>query len=412
MQTTALGDVSSEIDDTLRHSRDRLENQVAHYRLIGFTGIFGVSFLTWLLILPPGSPLAPVIFFAVTAVYAGLMRWFVRKRGAVEGAIYLAVLADLLVMALPGIILRPFSVYTDTFTIYLLEPGLMLVLLINVLRNHPRSMWLGAVIAALMFLGELTWIGSPRTALPMGALVLLVTGWIGSRAAVLARTNLDDFARLRLLRRFLPSAAVHQVLSEDPSAVMKGRLVTVTLVSTDLRNFTAMSEKVTPQALVEQLNEYHGVMLEQVRHHGGMLDKFMGDGALIIFGLRGMQDVPPADHGANAALHCARDMLAALEKLNLARVGRQLAPLAMGIGVHTGEVVCGVIGAEHRVEFTVIGDAVNTASRLEGLTKSVGTPLAISAETAARLDSQEGLRELPPAVVKGKDAPVRLFAGA
>jgi adenylate cyclase len=203
--------------------------------------------------------------------------------------------------------------------------------------------------------------------------------------------------------------AVESVLA-DPRAGMAlgGRSVTVTLLAADLRGFTSMSEQLSPEEVVRQLNAYHAVMLRELERHGGVLDKFIGDGTLAVFGLGSGEG---QDHGAAAAVACARGMLSALERLNQTRAAAELPPLRMGIGVHTGQVVAGNIGVPGiRLEFTVIGDAVNTAARLETYTKEVGTPALVSAETARRLGDGHGLRALPSLRVRGREQTVDVFA--
>jgi adenylate cyclase len=246
--------------------------------------------------------------------------------------------------------------------------------------------------------------------LSLGAILVGLIGWATARQT---RRNLETFARLQLLRRYLSPQAVERVMLDNPEVALSlgGRLATVTMLAADLRGFTSMSEKLSPDQVVSQLNAYHGTMLAEVRKHGGVLDKFIGDGTLVIFGLPLGPVEAAADCGASAAVACARDMLAALDRHNAERAKDGHGPLRMGIGLHTGPVIAGNIGAAgHRLEFTVIGDAVNTASRLEGLTKEAGTPLLISSETVARLADSKGLRELEPMHAKGKEALLRVFA--
>lgn len=135
-----------------------------------------------------------------------------------------------------------------------------------------------------------------------------------------------------------------------------------------------------------------------------MLDKFIGDGMLVVFGLQGDDD-----HGAAAAVACASDMLTALEALNATRKERELAPLRAGVGIHTGPVVAGSIGAADRMEYTVIGDTVNTAARLEGLTKEAGVQVLLTSATAQHLPSQNGLKPLPPMSARGKQLALDVF---
>jgi adenylate cyclase len=198
--------------------------------------------------------------------------------------------------------------------------------------------------------------------------------------------------------------------SLDKALAVGGRSARVTVLASDLRGFTALSARLAPEEVVTQLNEFHGLMLEQVRRHGGALDKFIGDGMLAVFGLS--PDAASPRSAAGAALSCARGMLAALDGLNRSRAARGEDPLAVGIGIHSGPIVAGAIGAPgHRLEFTVLGDTVNTASRLETATKQLKTPILLSGATA-ELIGTGALRPLDPVELRGKPEPVAVFAPA
>jgi adenylate cyclase len=395
-----------EIEETLAQSRASSERRIALYRvwMVGAVGLLSA----WPL-LQGGSAFSFIVSSAYFAYSLVVLAWARRRLPRWLGEVTL--LVDLVTMSLFYVVLPRFdgSGETPRWTLYILPSLMMATLLGNFLRYSDRFAIASSATAAMLFLGVSISQDHFHPGQLSTAAILLLSGFIAANSGARARQNLDTFARLRLLRRYLPKVAVERVL-EDPRAGMAigGRSVTVTLLATDLRGFTSMSEKLSPEEVVRQLNAYHATLLEQVERHGGTLDKFIGDGALVVFGF-GTQDTPEADHGAAAALACARDMLDALERLNREREGAGLPPLRMGMGLHTGPVVAGNIGVPGvRLEFTVIGDAVNTAARLEGLTKEAGVPVLISADTVARLHGP-ALRELPAMRLRGKDEAVRVF---
>lgn len=177
----------------------------------------------------------------------------------------------------------------------------------------------------------------------------------------------------------------------------------VAILFTDLRGFTSLSEASTPESLVRELNEYFEHMVGVVRQHGGVVDKYIGDSIMAVFGA----PTPAADDAARA-IRAAAGLRDALVKLNELRHQRGLGPLHHGVGVHVGDVVAGNIGTADRAQYTVIGDAVNVAARLESATKEHQVEVLVSADAvaAAAADgaSLPPLREVGTIQVKGRAA--------
>jgi adenylate cyclase len=409
-----------EIERTLRVERDGVERQIARFRVWFFVVITATGPLFALVGLllgkPPIGMLVPTLFNLCSVSYALALRWYVQRVGAKSWLIYLSLTLDQLAIAAPGVLFGRFDPAIAgqmlLFGVHLSAPGQFMVLFVNMLRMNGRASVLGACTAIVLVLGMLVPLEGMQP--PIVGLVcgLAFTGLVGLLAARRARHSLDTFARMQLLRRFLPASAVERVLTDAPDTVLAlgGRLTTVTLISSDLRGFTTMSEKLAPEEVVRQLNDYLGRMVDEIDAHGGALDKFMGDGILAVFGMQaGSQEAP--DAGAAAAVACARGMLGALQGLNLERAKEGLPPLSVGIGVHTGRVVAGNIGAPgKRLESTVIGDAVNTVSRLEGLTKDAGRPLLVSQATMDRLGAAHDFEPLAPMAVRGRAEPLQAYA--
>ena len=204
-----------------------------------------------------------------------------------------------------------------------------------------------------------------------------------------------------LFSRYLSKDVYEQVLANPARAELGGQRRQMTVLFSDVRGFTALSERGDPEALVAQLNEYFSTMVDVVFAHGGTLDKFVGDMVMALFGAP-LDDPDHADHAVAAAV----DMVRQLEQLNRRWASEGRATLGIGIGINSGEMIAGNIGSRQVRSYTVIGDAVNLGSRLEGLNKDFGTRIIISAATLAQLRKSHPTRPLGSVVVKGKSVPV------
>jgi adenylate cyclase len=201
------------------------------------------------------------------------------------------------------------------------------------------------------------------------------------------------------------SRDVFDELVADPSrARLGGHRREMTVLFSDIRGFTTLTERGQPEEIVGMLNEYFTRMVEIVFRHQGTLDKFVGDMVMALFGAP-LDDPAHADHAVEAAL----DMIAALHELNARWQSQGREALDIGIGINTGPMIAGNIGSEAIMSYTVIGDAVNLGSRLESLNKQYGTRIIISETTRAALTGRYLIRPLGEVVVKGKTEPVAIF---
>ena len=202
--------------------------------------------------------------------------------------------------------------------------------------------------------------------------------------------------------RYLTTQVSEKLLKNGPS--LGGERKQVTMLFADIRDFTTLSESMTPEQVVEMLNDYFSEMVDAVFEQGGVLDKFIGDGMLAVFG--SLDEQP--DHRRRAVLAALR-MKARLAKINGEREMSGRRPIHIGIGVHTDEVVVGNIGSRKRLEYTVIGDGVNTCARVESMNKEFGTTLLVTEQTRGPLGGEFECRELPETKVKGKAKPVKVY---
>jgi adenylate cyclase len=207
--------------------------------------------------------------------------------------------------------------------------------------------------------------------------------------------------REKMGRYLSPQVADHLV--NDTGALGSTRL-DVSVLFSDLRNFTALAEHLAPEDIAARLTEYFDVMTDAIFEQGGMINDFVGDAIMAVFGA----PLPDPQH-ASHAIAAAKAMELGLARLNETWRTRGIAPLKMGIGIHSGTVFAGDVGTRTRAKYSLVGDTVNVASRVEGLNRDMGTAILITDATRASAGLVDGVVDRGKVTMKGRSQPVQVF---
>jgi class 3 adenylate cyclase/DNA-binding NarL/FixJ family response regulator len=280
----------------------------------------------------------------------------------------------------------------------------------------------GATIGSLcdqfnQALGQEIWdvIGGGEASVPADVDIATPDGdWISVRRAIRpivvsgeprgALVLLDDIAEKRRMLSLLEktmSSDVARAMIKTPEAVLGGAMREVTILFSDIRDFTALAEALGARLVVDLLNEFFSYMADVIGAEGGIVDKFIGDGIMALFGA-------PTSHGddADRAVATARKMHRALTLMNERRTWPAI---RIGVGLGSGPVVAGQIGSPDRMNYTVIGDPANLASRIEGVTKAYGSNILICDETFKRLTRPVPARKVDVMMLRGRETPTAIY---
>lgn len=355
--------------------------------------------------------------------WSALVIWRLRKSNPSSALIYVSIAVDaILVNALvlayviaPGDSHQSIVEVHGTAIVYLaiVTAGVRLSAKAALFGAALNSVMLIALVTAstikvddLKIIGWAEWV-TVGVAL-VGSTVLGVT--IATRTNQLVRqaareTLLAESAKSKLGAYISPEVA--SVVLKEADLRLGGQRQSVAVLFSDLRGFTTYAESLDPEDIVEQLNAYMSVMVDTITQHQGIVDKFMGDGIMAVFGA----PIPNEDD-ADQAIQCAIAMMQAIEEHNQERETGGLPKLRHGIGVHYGPVIAGNVGTAQRAAYTVIGDTVNLASRLETATKKFDVDLLVSEETIQACQRPHGLVQIDEIQVPGREGAVTVYGPA
>jgi class 3 adenylate cyclase len=416
------------VDDVLTRAQNDGERAVSYARL----ALAGIVFVLWPLAtyreLMAGvfSTIAVVALCFVALCFSAWVLWHLKTKPMTSRLRTMSILIDaVLVLGLLSsfVFQPPPTNYFGLGRISGLGASYFVILAAGI-RLSQR----GAVLAGVLMLGGTVSLGlidfsrnavNDTVANWVTIVALLATAgvfaWLiaqRTRTLVLEGANqtlLAERARARLGAYVSEEVAAHSLAVDEMR--MGGVRREVAILFSDLRNFTTVSEKADPEQLVRELNEYFEVMVACVAQEGGVVDKYIGDSIMAVFGA-----VTPKPDDPIRAVRAALAMERALEKLNASREKRELAPLRHGIGVHRGVAIAGNIGTMARAQYTVIGDTVNVAARLESATKEQGATVLLSQAVVDALGATpEGvpaLRKVGDVKAKGRDEPIAVHTFA
>ncbi|NPV01496.1 MAG: adenylate/guanylate cyclase domain-containing protein [Brevinematales bacterium] len=399
-----------------------------------FAAVLGLGSGTLIAVLIAVGLIKDVIIPGIMALTAGslsLVLYFIARAGKMNGKMVYWIFIPYLLMPTLLFILSHFFIAGGAAA-YITGPfsylNFFLIVMTGFLFNGTLSRlggWLtgaGYIVTYLLAADELSLLtgASPTvlqdlTSAPLyffKAMMMIFTGYITASLSVhfksliiriLSEVN-EKQSISKLFGKFVSEEVKEKILREKSG--VSGEIHTIAVLFSDIRSFTTFSESRGPAQVVSHLNRYFNRMVECITSHGGVVDKFIGDAIMAYFG-----GVTPIENPCDSALQAASAMRASLAELNREWRERGEPEFDNGIGIHYGEALLGTIGSDERMEFTVIGDTVNLASRTEGLTKQYGTPVMVTDAFYQYLsqDLREGFFSLGEAKVKGKEAVVKVW---
>ena len=417
--------------DELLHERERLGVRT----LIIVRGLFFLVVVAtvWIVGASLFEKIATTVIASIALVAIGFSLVLLARRGAVRTVALAGCVIDIAVLSVLPVIWYVSVGGTEVPPAFMLKTQITVVtlgvIMLNALALRPLYPLVVAAGGIGVHAGLLVYVlREPRTIISsdfvdsaMGSalslefvlvsmLIIAVTGGgLGYLTFIARRTVIQgvqlEVANAQFSRYFSPGV-VSRISDETGTALgVGGRTQQVAVMFCDIRDFTTITEKLPPSEVVEFLSQYHARMVEVIFAFGGTIDKFIGDAIMVTFGTP-----DPSDDDAERSVRAGLAMNSALRELNIDRERFDLPEIRHGIGIHFGPVIAGNIGTNERLEYTVIGDTVNVASRIQNACKVVGEVFLISEAVKAFLPPDVQVKPLPEQRVKGRQEPVQIYA--
>ncbi|GAB6090165.1 adenylate/guanylate cyclase domain-containing protein [Spirochaeta dissipatitropha] len=425
----------SSMHDLLRMEKLKAETVIAGIRLIFFTSILLINLVGHLL--QRSGPrlesylLAAAVLFSIFALaelkvikkkipFTGYSQETIIKLGFAYHAIVIffdCLILSMIVYSAYNSIENPYFSVMFPFAPPVIYSGLFIIFtvlyqILDIFRFSIASTYYSAALftALYLVLARITGIDMMQTAFLRSMQIYLISLLLSTILCSLISGEIYRIIRLtkqqQQLERYLPQAqAIHYMLESPDALLPGGRRQTITILFADIRGFTGISEDLSPMKTIEFLNEYFGKMVQPIFDNHGILDKYLGDGIMALFGAPTQQE-GDADNAVNAAIQMQQE----LKLLNVMRARRAEPEIMACIGIHTGEVVLGNIGTEKRMDFTAIGDAVNTAARIEQKNRQLHTGILLSEETRHALTGTYCLTDQGRHQLRGRNQEIQLFS--
>lgn len=397
--------------ERIRQSEEvRNERLISRVLIVVFSLIFLINLMSRFYPIFPYRAPAAILVLAISGILirVGLLMylqigpryWPLRK--------YAISAIDLIGFSMASLVFSAQYVVLPTLVRMLAICVFALLIVVSGLRYSTRVVIFTGALAILLHIAMVvvTIAGEERVAFIAPGVVILsaITFCMAYSASSLLRIHQEAMVKDHL-SRFLPAELVEHIARRPELLSRQTERRVATVLFADIRGFTRLSETLPPEQVVEFLNEFLDAMTIALLNQKGMLDKYIGDSVMGVFGVPFVTE----DHAVRA-LRAALDMRERLRTLNDSLLRKGLPELSVGIGLHTGELLIGAIGSKQRLDYTVIGDTVNVASRIEGMTRHYPVEILVSDSTRAAIRGALPLYEVATVHVKNRAGPLTLWS--